>query len=145
MDDAIHVKVLDSFHDLLKVVLGFFFLNLPLLLKERVEISIFTELSNDVHVVGGLVDVIKLDDIGVVHFLHDFDFGLDVLDVVAVGEKALIDDFNCHFLPGLDYSAHVYVGVGALAQQVFHIELVLFDSLLSFHHVAALIRLLNYF
>ncbi len=74
MDDSIHMKVLDSLHDLFKVVFGLCLIDFFFLLEEVVEVSILAKFGNDVHIVGGLVDVIKLDDVSVVNFFHDFNF-----------------------------------------------------------------------
>lgn len=49
-----------------------------------VEVAIFAELSDDVHVVGGLVDVVQFHNVLMAHHFHDVDLRLDVLEVVGV-------------------------------------------------------------
>lgn len=91
--------------------LGFFLFNFSSFLQEVVEITILTKLSDDVHVVGSLVDIVKFDDVEMVDFLHDLDLGLDVFHVVAVGEEPFVDHFHGYFLSALDYFAQVHVRV----------------------------------
>lgn len=64
-----------------------------------------TQLCDNVHIVGGLVDVIQLDNVLVTDFFHDVDLGLDVLHVVGVGKYPLVDYFDCHLFVGLDMFA----------------------------------------
>jgi hypothetical protein len=127
------MQIFNSSHNLFKVSLGFFFLNFFLLLQKGVEISIFTKLSDDVHVVRGLIDVIKFDNVGMIDFLHDLDFRLDVLHIVPACEETFIDDLNSNFFCCLNDSAHVDISVRALSNEVFHAELIFFDSFLALH------------
>ena len=111
MDDSIHVEVFDAFHYLFEKTFGLFLLNFAFLLQKVVKVTIFAEFGNDVHVVGGLVDIKEFDDVSVVYLFHDFYFRLNIFDVVAVGEESFVDDFDCNFFSGLDDFSHIDVGV----------------------------------
>lgn len=50
------------------------------------EITLFAELCDDIHVIGGLVDIKQLNNVLVLDLLHDLDLGLDVLQIVIVRE-----------------------------------------------------------
>lgn len=98
MDDAVGLQVLGALHDLLQQLLGLQLGQLATLHEEVVEITVLAELSDDIHVVGGLVDIVQLDNVVVTDHLHDVDFGLDVLEVVGVQEQLLIDHLHCYTL-----------------------------------------------
>lgn len=86
VDDALGVEVLGSFHELLEVLLGLALGQLLLLLEVVIEVALLAKLGDDVHVVGGLVDVVQFDYVFVGDLLHDVDFRLDVLQVVGIHE-----------------------------------------------------------
>jgi hypothetical protein len=58
-----------------------------------------------------LVDIKEFDNVGMIDFFHDLDFGLDVFDVVRVGKEALINDFDSNVLASFDDTAFVDVGI----------------------------------
>ena len=63
------------------------------------EIAILTELCNDVHIIGGLVDIMQLDNILMEDHLHDVNLWLDILEIVRIYEEFLIDHFDRHDVP----------------------------------------------
>lgn len=71
MNDVIIVEILDPPHDLLQEIDSFFFWQLSLLFEIVIEIVV-TYFGDDVHVIIGLKDIVKLYDILVIHFFHDF-------------------------------------------------------------------------
>ena len=75
----------------------------------------------------------ELHDIAVLHLLHDLDLGVQVLEVEAAREEALVDHLHRHCLPALDHLPPVDRGVGPLAQQLLQVELVFLDPLLGLH------------
>jgi hypothetical protein len=111
MNDSILMEVLNTFHDLFKVFFRLLFIDFLFFLKERIKVTIFTQFSNDVHIVGGLVDIKEFNNVGMINFFHDLDFGLDVFDVVRVGKEAFINDFDSNILASLNDAAFVDVGV----------------------------------
>jgi hypothetical protein len=86
MDNPVGVQVLDTLHDLLEVLFGLLLIDFSPAGKKVVKVSIFAQLRYDVHVVHGLVDVVETDNVWMRDLLHDFYFGLDIFDIVAVGE-----------------------------------------------------------
>lgn len=102
MDDAIQVEILRPLHNLLQKGGRLLFGQLPPLLQKVQEIVV-AELRDDVHVVGGLVDVVQLHDVAVLHLLHDLDLRVQVLQVEAVGEEALVDHLHGHRLAALEH------------------------------------------
>jgi hypothetical protein len=95
------------------------------------KVAFFAKLSDDIHVIGGLVDIEELDNIPVFDFLHYLYFGLDVLEVVVIGENLLIDDLDGHRLIICYAPAQVHLGVRALPQRPFKLYYVLLDLLLT--------------
>ena len=132
MHYAIQVEILRALHNLLQQIDGLLLGQFPPLLQ-KVEHIIVAELSDDIHVVGGLVDVVELHDIAVLHLLHDLDLGVQVLEVEAAREEALVDHLHRHWLPALDHLPPVDRGVGTLTQQLLQVELVFLDPLLGLH------------
>ena len=55
----------------------------------------------------------QLDYVFVVDLFHDFNFGLNVFQVVGVEEELFIDYFNGYFLGGSNYFAFINYGVRA--------------------------------
>jgi len=49
-----------------------------------IEIAIFTKLSNNVHIIGSLIDIMKFDNIIMIDHFHDINLGLDILQVVSI-------------------------------------------------------------
>lgn len=76
-----------------------------------IEISILAYFGDDVHVVGSLVDIIKIDNIGVIDFLHDFDLGLNVFKIVAIGEQSLINDLDGYFFSSLNNFSLINISI----------------------------------
>ena len=127
------VEIFDSFHNIFEVSTGLGFGDASTYSEIVKKVASITELSDDIHVIGGLIDVEESDDVLMVDLFHDLDFGLDVLQVVGIQKQFLIDYLHRHFLPGLDYLSLVYCGVGTRPQHLFHAELVLLNSLISLH------------
>ena len=73
MNNAALVQVLCPVHDVPEVVFGLPLGDPLLLVQQFEEISVLAKFCNNVHVVGGLVDVEELYDVLVGHFLHDID------------------------------------------------------------------------
>lgn len=98
MDNAVLMEILGAIHDIPKILLGLILRNLPPLLQHPMQITILAELSNNVHVISSLVDIVEPDDVLVVDLLHDIYLGLDVFDVVGIGEDLFVNHFDCHWL-----------------------------------------------
>ena len=69
------------------------------------------ELSDNIHVIECLIDIIELDYVLMRDLFHNIDFRLYVFDVIGIGEDLLVDDLYCNRLRGLDLFAKVNVGV----------------------------------
>lgn len=67
------MQVLGAIHDVLQEALGLSLWYLLPSLEKFEEIAVLTELSDDVHVIGGLVDIVESDDVVVADLLHDVD------------------------------------------------------------------------
>lgn len=74
MNNAILMQILGAIHNIPKILLGLTFRDLPSLLQQPMQITILAELSNNVHVIGSLVDVIQPDNVLVADLLHYVDF-----------------------------------------------------------------------
>ena len=133
VNNAALVQVLGPVDNVPEVVLGLPLGDPLLLMQQFEEVSVLAELSDYVHVVGGLVYVEELDDVGVGHFFHNVYLGLDVLDVVGVGEYLLVNDLDRDRLPRLDHSPQVDRRVRPLPQLLPQTELVLLYLLLPLH------------
>lgn len=116
MDDAILMQVLGAIHDVPQEPLGLRLWDLLSSLQQFEEVAILAELGDDVHIVGGLVDIMEADDVVVADLLHDVDLGLDVFDVVGIGEDFLVDYLDRHWVGGLDRTAQIHHRIGTLSQ-----------------------------
>ncbi len=50
------------------------------------KIFISTKFSDNIHVVSGLINVMKLDYVLMVDHLHDIYFGLDIFEIESIEE-----------------------------------------------------------
>ncbi len=75
----------------------------------------------------------QLHYIAVLHLLHDLNFGVQVLQVEAACEEALIDHLHSYWLPSLDHLPSVDRRIRALPQQLLQVKLVFLDPLLGLH------------
>ncbi len=73
MNNSIFVQILGSINNVFEVALGFLLWDFFLLVEHLKEITVVAKLSDDIHVIGSLVDVEELNDVGVGDFLHDVD------------------------------------------------------------------------
>lgn len=62
------------------------------------KIAILAKLSNNVHVICSLIDVIQFDYILMANFLHYVYLRLDVFDIIGIGEYLLVYDLYCYWL-----------------------------------------------
>lgn len=118
MDDLLLVKVFETVQDIFQ---HFYGLGLPQFATSFYVVSqipIPAELSNNVHIIICLIHIQQFDNIFVVHFLHDVNFGLDRFHIVVVGEYFLIDYLHRSGNVILDATAQVYSGVGTLADDM---------------------------
>jgi hypothetical protein len=60
-------------------------------------------LSDDIHVVIGLKDVVEVDYILMANFLHDFYLRVEVFQIEIASEYSLVYDFDCNWLARLDH------------------------------------------
>ena len=67
-----------------KVFFGLVFGEFVFFFEIVVKVTIFTEFSNNVHVVGSLINIMEFDDVLVVDHFHDIDLGLNIFEVVGV-------------------------------------------------------------
>ena len=95
MHDIKFVHVLKPSHDILEEDQCFSLTQFSLLLQIVPEITLLAKLSDDVHIITGLVDIQQSYDILILQSLHDFYFTVDVLEVVLISEDALVDDLHC--------------------------------------------------
>ena len=104
-----------------------------LFLKVVIEVAIFTEFCDNVHVIGCLVDVMEFNDVLVVNHFHDIYLRLNIFEVVGIQENFLVDYFDCHIGSRFNGLAQIDRGVGALPNKFLQTELVLFNSFPTFH------------
>lgn len=108
MDDFIIVHISSSFHDLFYHLLRFSFTDFFIILFQvMLQVSFFTKLNNNVHIVCCLIDIIKTNNIFMRNFLHDFNLSFQILKVVCIHKDAFFDDFNSNFLVVGDINAQV--------------------------------------
>ena len=98
MDNAVLMEILGAIHDIPKILLGLIFGDPPSPLQQPMQIAILAELSNDIHIVSSLVDIVEPNDVLVADLLHYVDLRLNVFDVVGIREYFLVDDLDCHWL-----------------------------------------------
>lgn len=115
VDDAILMQVLGAIHNIPEEPLGLPFAYLLPPLQQFEEIAIVAELSDYVHVIGSLVDIVESYDVVVADLLHDVDLGLDVFDVVGIGEDLLVDHLHRYWVGALDVPSQIDHRVGALS------------------------------
>lgn len=132
MHDILAAHILKPPHNVLEESQGLLFGQFLLLLEVVPQISLLAKLCDYVHVVAGLVDIEQLHDIFMLHLLHDFDFAVDVAEVVLIGEDALINHLDCHVSLIDSVPAEVDRSVGALAEEMVEGEDVFLDLLLTF-------------
>ena len=73
MNNSIFVQILGSINNVFEIALGILLWDFFLLVEHLKEITVVAKLSDDIHVIGSLVDVEELNDVGVGDFLHDVD------------------------------------------------------------------------
>ena len=95
MHDVQSVHILEPTHDISKKADSLILCQSSTLLEVVPEVPLLAKLSDDVHVITGLVDIQQSHYVIVFQFLHDFDLAVNVLEVVLVGEDALVDHFHC--------------------------------------------------
>ena len=59
---------------------GLFFRHFTLRLEVAVEIVI-AQLCDNVHIIGGLEDIMQFDDVLMTDLLHDFDFTMKIFEI----------------------------------------------------------------
>ena len=106
MNDVIIVEILDSFHDLFQEIDSFLFWQLSLLFEIVIQIVI-AYFSDDVHVIIRLEDIIKVNDILVIHFFHDFYLRMQIFYVKITCEDSLVYHLHCNCFSGFDDFAFV--------------------------------------
>ena len=116
MGDPMSRQIFEAIRDILEKPDRLLLIDLLPILEEVHEITLLTELRDDIHVIRGLVDVEQFDDVPVLHLLHYLDLTLNVLEVVVISEDLLIDDFDCHRFVVDDEPTQIHLGVGTLTQ-----------------------------
>jgi len=95
MNDFLFIKVSKAAH---KISENFESLSLwNFVSKSQVifEITFLTIFRHKINIVGRLIDIIKRNNVFMLDLFHDFDLRLNSFKVIGVGEKFLIDDFDC--------------------------------------------------
>lgn len=110
MDNVVIVEVLDAFHDLSEEINCLILAQLPLLLQVVIEIVV-AEFSDDVHVIAGLEDIMKLHYIFVTDLFHDVYLRMQVFKVEIACEDSLVYNFDSNWLSSLYYFPLVDGGV----------------------------------
>jgi hypothetical protein len=77
MYNSFTIQVLDAIHDLLQIFERLLRRQLSFLQQVVMKIKI-AQLSNNIHVVAGLIHVMQFDDIIVEHLLHYVNFRLNI-------------------------------------------------------------------
>ncbi len=137
MHDVKGVHVLEPAHDVPEKVDGLALRQFSALLEVVPEVALFAKLSDDVHVVAGLVHVQQSHDVLVLQFLHYLDLAVNVLQVVLVREDSLVDDLDSRWRVVAQQTTEVDAGVRALAEQLRQREDVFLDFLLALREVLA--------
>lgn len=132
MHDVELVEVLEAPHDVFEEGEGLIFRQPFPALEISPEVSFLAELSHDVHIVAGLVDVEQPHDVLMLQLLHYFDLAVNVLEVVVIGEDSFVDHFDSGWSAIADQPAQEDRGVGALPKQMVHRVDVLLNLLLPF-------------
>lgn len=97
------------------------------------QVSFFTKLNNNVHIVCCLIDIIKTNNIFMRNFLHDFNLSFQILKVVCIHKDAFFDDFNSNFLVVGDINAQVDSSKWTLTKELVQIYLVLAYVFVTLH------------
>jgi len=78
MDDIFVTHILKSSNEILQKHQSFTLTQFLLFLKIAPEVSLSTELGDDVHIIVSLIHIKQPNDVLVLHLLHYFDLGVDV-------------------------------------------------------------------
>ena len=113
MDDVQVGKVLDSFHYLFKERDCFSLGEFTTFFEKVIEV-IVAEFSHDVHIVISLKHIVQFYDVGMTHFFHNIDLGMQIFEVKVTGEDAFVDDFDCDWLCCFDDLSSVDRSIGTL-------------------------------
>ena len=133
MDYILTVQILNALHYLFEIG-GRLFLTQFSFRFEVVMKIIVTKLSDNVHIIVSLEDIVKLYDVFMVNFFHYVDFWVQILVVKGTGESSFVYDLDRdRLLSGYDSSA-IDGGIRPLSKELFQTELVLLDSLLPLHN-----------
>lgn len=134
MNDTICMQVFDPFHNLFEIIFSLFLLDFTFFLQKAIKITIFAKFSDDVHIVSSLIDVVEFYNVWMIDFFHNFNFWLNVFNIVAVSKKSLVNNFDCNFLPSLNNFSFVDISIRTLSKKILHTELIFLYPFLSFHH-----------
>lgn len=89
MHDLMLVECFEGIEDLEEKLDGFFLGESFILLEILGEVALVAVLKNEVEIVGGLLDVVELDDVSVIAGLEDLDLVLEELQKLALILHAL--------------------------------------------------------
>lgn len=131
MHDVIIGKVLASLCDLIDDIAPIHRLMIPCIF---LEIASLTVLSDDIAVIGGVLDINKFDDVLMVQFLHDVDL---IIEQVDVGHVHFFEFDNLDGVPLMfEVIPDALVDLAAVtaAYEVTEVETVPPDSLLTSVH-----------
>lgn len=132
MDNLFSVQIFESTENIFEYFYGSGLTKLSFLFDKSSKITFLTELSNNVHIVAGLINIHKFDNILMVNFLHDIYFRLNWFNIVIIGEYFLIDNFDSHWEIISYTSTQIHSSIGTLTYRFIQRENIFLDFLLPF-------------
>lgn len=84
-------------------------------MKKFENISILAKLGDNIHVIGGLINVEKMNNVLMWHFFHDLYLWLYVFDIVGIWEYLLVNDLHSNWTTCLNLSTKIDRGIGSLS------------------------------
>jgi len=116
MHDVQSVHILEPTHDIPKKADSLILCQSSTFLEVVHEVPLFAKLSDKLHVITGLVDIQQCHYVIVLQFLHDLDLAVYVLEVVLVGEDALVDHLHRCWGVLAQKTTQIDAGEGALTE-----------------------------
>ena len=77
---------------------------------------------DEVQIIVGFNDLVELNDVGVSDLLQDFNFSSDHVDVLLIGDLALLEYFNGNSFFSDSVGAHHHFTKCSFAQLLLHHE-----------------------
>ena len=146
MSDASRVAVTQAFNDLLEYSLSvpFFEASVRFAFEVTMQRAIRHVLHDQYNILARVNDFVQLDDVLMLHLLHQFYFTLNALSAVRLLELVLLVDLHGDFSVGGSVQANAHNCISALTNLLAY-YIILEAALLAEHHGVVQWVLLDFF